>query len=147
MLRVPVVFTAMIIGGFASASPQIPLAWETVTITIENRGGASVAASRSSDGVLDTLAVSIRGKKVDIPRSCFPSDIPVYLNLISFTYGQFEGNEPYWVLKIAVDYEAAFDDVGTYHLILLEDRVKLSYIEYAESERVLVDGPPLCGSW
>lgn len=138
---------SIIICSFASASVDIPLAWETVTLTIEQRGGASVTASRTSEGFLKDIAVSIRGRQIDIPRSCLPNDVPVFFNHIKLDYGHLTGDIPYWVLKFGVDYKAAFDGLGLYHLLLLEDRVKLGYIEYAESEGVLVDGEALCGSW
>lgn len=138
---------AFLLPGFACASIEIPLEWESIDITIEQRGKTTIAASRTNEGFLNALSVSVRGTQIDIPQSCFPSSVPIYLNAVDLSYGEFEDNLPYWTLKLGVDYETAFNGVGTYNLVLLKDRVKLAYIEYAESETVLVDEPPLCGSW
>ena len=147
MLRKTMLLVAMLGQESVLASSEVPLSWETVELGIDQRGGIVVTASRSSEGYLDALSVSIRGASIDIPGSCFPGENIAYLNSLRVSYGEFDGGVPYWRLSIDIEYAASFNGVGAYYLVLLEDRVKLSYIERPESEAVLVDEPLLCGSW
>lgn len=146
MGKVTILVTSLFVGA-ASASVEIPIAWETIAFTAEQFGGASVVASRTEDALLRELRVTIQDRQIDIPSGCLPNGLTVFLNTINLTYGQFDGNVPYWSLEFGVDYEAGYDGTGTYYLVLLEDRVKLAHITYPESEDVLVDEPPLCGAW
>ncbi len=147
VFRIIVLLILVSAPGIVLASVEVPLSWETVELRIEQRGGVEVAASRNGEGLLEALSVTIRGVPIDIPDSCLPGKHLAYLNNLSIAYGEFEGGVPYWSLKMDVDHAESFEGVATYHLVLLEQRVKLAYIERAESETTLVDEPPLCGSW
>ncbi len=146
MYRIIVLLILVSAQGFVLASVEVPLSWETVELRIEQRGGVELAASRNGEGVLETLSVTVRGVPIDIPASCLPGNNLAYLNNLSVAYGEYEGGVPYWSLKMDIDHAESFEGVATYHLVLLEQRVKHAYIERAESETTLVDEPPLCGS-
>lgn len=147
MLKTTVLLCALLGPGIAFASSEVPLSWETVSVRIQERGAFEVTASRSRDGYLEALTVTIRGVPIEIPRSCLPSNNSVYLNDLSISYGEFEDGVPYWHLQMGVDDATSHNGVGKYHLVLLEDEAKLGYIERAESDTVFVDDPPICGSW
>ena len=147
MLRSTFVMLVAAWPVLAGASVDIPLSWKTVTVSTEQRGGAEVSISRTEDNHLETLSVTIRGQPVSIPAECLPNGLIVFLNDTKLSYGQYEDAQPYWVLEFGVDYEAAFDNVGRYRIVLLSGRVQRAYIEYAESDTVSVHEPLLCGTW
>ena len=133
-LAAPIVF---LMSAVVNASSEVPLAWSDIRVETQKFGGAAAKASRTPEGHLGELSVSIRGRSLDISPKCLPNNLPVFLNDLSISYGEFSNHIPYWDLCFGVDFPESIDGLGRFHLILTQDGIHSSYIDYAESERVV----------
>ncbi len=127
----------VLVSAITYASSEIPLTWSAVRVETQKFGGAIAEASRTDDGRLSSLSISVRGKSVELGEECLPTKYLVYLNDLKISYGEFTKEGPYWDLSFGVDFSGSIDGLGKYHLIMTQAGVHNSYIEYAESEKVL----------
>ena len=126
-------FRFVIAGGLGiwwalvAASPEIPLFWNTVQVTTEDRGGATVEAAVDGDGELEILKVTIRDHDIQIPTLCLAGLTRPLLNEMSVVYGQFDSGQSYWSLQFPFDGTGSVEFGAIFYLIFSERELIWSY--------------------
>ena len=123
----------------AFASPELALQWNTVEISSDDRGGATVLGSIDEDGALERLSVTIRGHKIAIPSQCLDGLIRPYLNGISISYGQFQSGQSYWSVTMPFDGTGSVELEATFNLVFSETQLLWSYVTIQLDERTWED--------
>lgn len=135
-LRWTIVLYALVASSGSQATSEVPLTWSSVRVEAQEFGGAVAQITRLADGFLGSISVSVRDKAVKIEDGCLPNGFTVYLNNLEISYSELSGDIPVWDVEFGVDFPESVNGIGTYHLILLQDRIHSSYIEYPETERI-----------
>ena len=121
------VLVSCLVGGSAAASVDVPLSWKSVHIRSDDRGGAEIQAAIGSEGDLDRLELTIRGRNVPVPARCLRGLVRPYLNGIRIAYGQFHTGQSYWAVQIPFDGTGSVELESTFSLVFSETALIWSY--------------------
>lgn len=110
------------------ASGEIPLFWDTITITSPARGGAVLAASLTEERQLDEISFKVRDKALDIPERCLEGLHNPYLNGLNMSYGQFRSGQEYWTINIPFDGTDSVEFAAEFRLIFSDAKLLWSYM-------------------
>ena len=118
---ISIVLGIILMPASSIASVDIPLFWKTVSISSDDRGGASVRAALDDSGQLASLDVTIRGKEIVVPDDCLAGLRSPLLSGLSLSFGQWQSGGDYWSLSLPYDGTGSVELGARFDLVFSAD--------------------------